>query len=200
MISILRTTGLASALLLLAAAAVPASAQSPVPDDADWSVSFALPEGGGSNFGLARMVGDLWQFGLEIGFESSDTDLGPVGNNGAAENEVDDKSFLIGPVIKRYIGVSGPVAPYLRASFGAGWTNNEVRQTNAVRVAKTRNFSSRLAVGAEWFPVEGISIGGHTGVLLQYIRAENTVNEAGVEQITWSTNTFRSGLNLRIWF
>jgi len=198
--SALRSTGLVSAFILLLAAAAPASAQSPVPEKGTWSVSFALPEGGGSNFGIANLVGEQWQLGLEMNFQSSDTDLGPVGDNNAAENEIDDKNFLIGPVIKYYIGESGPVAPYLRASFGAGWNNNEVRQTNAVRVTKTTDYSSRLAVGAEWFPVDGISIGGHTGVLLRYTRAESTINDNGVEQITWSTNTFRSGLNLRIWF
>jgi len=190
----------APVFLLLLLTALPATSQSPVPESGTWSLSFAFPEGGGPNFGIANLVSDDWQVGLEVNLQSSDTDVGPVGDNRAAQSEVDDKSFLIGPVIKRYVGARESVAPYLRASFGASWDSNEVNQTNGTRVTENTSYSSRLAVGAEWFPLEGISIGGHTGVVLRYNRAENTVNDAGIEQITWSVNTFRSEVNFRIWF
>ena len=113
---------------------------------------------------------------------------------------IDDSEFLVGPVVKKYLRPRGAVAPFLRTSAAVGWTNNTTRQTNAVRVFDTFIFSARAGIGADWFPLEGISLGGFTGILLNRAKATNTLNDVGLTQDTWAVTTFRSNLVLRIWF
>jgi autotransporter-like protein len=196
-----RGTTLAAATIAALVFADSAAAQeSPVPESGTWNVSFSFPDAGGTSFGLTRMVGTGWSVGLEVDFRSSDTDVAPTEGSVAASSEVDDRQFLIGPVIKKYLRHRGPVAPFIRTSFGAGWTNNTTRQTNATRQFDTFTFSVRAGVGADWFPVDGISLGGFTGLLLNRTDATNTLNDVGLTQDSWAVTTFRSNLVLRIWF
>lgn len=146
------------------------------------------------------MVATGWSLGLVVDFQTSDTDLNPTEGSVAASNEIDDREFLIGPVVKKYFRNRGPVAPFIRTSFAFGWTNNDVRQTNALREFDTYTVSVRAGVGADWFPLEGISLGGFTGILFNRTSARNTLNDIGATQDTWALTTFRSNLVLRIWF
>jgi Autotransporter beta-domain len=191
-------TAAAVATLLLAGPI--AGQESPVPEKGAWSVSFAFPDGGGTAFGLTTMIANSWSVGLEIDLQSSDTDLEPTAGSVAASSEVDDRQFMIGPVVKKYLGHRGPVAPFLRGSFGFGWNSNTTRQTNATRKFDTFTFGARVGIGADWFPVEGISLGGFTGIVVNRTDATNTLNDVGLTQDTWAVTTFRSNLVFRIWF
>lgn len=201
MFKVERGTGVTAAVIAVLLVAVPAAAQeSPTPEKGAWSVSFSFPDGGGTSFGLTKMVAPSWSLGLEIDFQASDTDLKPTEGSVAASSEVDDNQFLIGPVLKKYLRPRGSVAPFIRTSFGLGWTNTTTRQTNAEREFSTFVFSARGGVGADWFPLEGISLGGFTGILLNRTTATNTLNGIGLTQDTWAVTTFRSNLVFRIWF
>ena len=187
-----------AALVLLG---LPAAAQeAPVPEKGAWNVSFSFPNGGGSSFGLSTMVAPSWSLGLVVDLQSSDSDINPTEGSIAASSEVDDREFLIGPVLKKYFRSRGSVAPFLRSSVALGWTNRETRQTNAERVFDTFTYSGRLGVGADWFPLEGISLGGFTGVLVTRVDVTSTLNDLGITQDTWAVTTFTSDLVLRIWF
>lgn len=157
-------------------------------------------DGAGSAFGITRMVASTWSLGLEIDLQPSDTDLEPTEGAIVASSEVDDLRFLIGPVVKKYLRHRGAVAPFVRTSFAVAWTNNTTRQTNAVREFSTFTFSARAGIGADWFPVENISLGGYTGLVFNRIKAINTVNDVGLIQDTFALTTFRSNLVFRIWF
>ncbi len=193
--------GLLATLVLATATALPLAAQdSPVPEKGTWSIGFFLPDGGGNSLGGWRMVSDRVMVGLEVDFRSSDSDTEPTEGSLAASTEFDDKVFTFGPRAKIYLGHRGPVASYLRFGGGIGWESDQAIGQNAVREETRYQLFLRNSVGADWFPTDGISISGYTGVQLTYFSARNTIDELGITQKTWAVATFRSDLGINFWF
>jgi hypothetical protein len=197
----LRPTTWIAALAIAAVGAPALTAQeSPVPEKGTWTIGFVLPDGGGTSMGGWRMVSDRVLLGLEVDFQSSDSDTEPTEGALAASSEFDEKNFTLGPRLKLYLGHKGPVASYLRFGGGIGWSSDQQLSTNTIREQTTYQLFLRNSVGADWFPTEGISIGGYTGFQLTYFSARNVIDELGITQETWAIATFRSQLGINFWF
>lgn len=198
---------LLAALVSCALAPAPANAQEPAPvistpEKGTWSLAIELPDGGGSSLGLWKMTGERTNFGLQVGFSWTDN-----------EQEADDQSsstddnawsLNLAPTIQRYFRVAENVAPFLIGGidFGVGQTRRR-RQTSEFTFEDLQtNYSlgAKVGIGVDWFPLESISIGAHTGLRLRFVdfRREGTGVEASGHNIR--VNTFLSSLLLRIYF
>lgn len=190
---ILFAVAITAALSASAAAAQEADREEPWhPDWGDWSVAFDLPEGGGAGFGFWIMSGENVALGLRAdgsyGLHREET------VDGELERTVMRASF--GPAFKRYWWTGGPVAPFFR--LGAEGTYSRVQSEGSPSEWRLGAGAS-LGLGADWFPAEGISIGGHTGVQGQYQWTTDD-DEAADDLTSIIGSLFTSGLTLHLYF
>ncbi|MEN8376056.1 MAG: hypothetical protein ABFS34_11460 [Gemmatimonadota bacterium] len=216
-------TRLAAAALTLALAVPAHAAAQGSSDGADGlsvlkkgrrSLEFNLADvfggfGDQGRFGYWSMRSDRTALGLfaNVAFSRSDTD------RTQDEVETDRTSFAVslGPSLKRYVRTVGPVAPYIRGDLAAGIqrTSDDFVSPQATAESTSTAFiaSAGFLLGAEWFPLEGISVGGHTGLVLDFVHdsQEQTVSgpvsdliETDFSRISVSTVT--TGLLFQIWF
>lgn len=190
------------ALVLLLTAPSPGTAQSHVPESGTWSISLGLfDEDGGTELGLWRLFGERANVGFVVDANLDRSEDESTNLSVGAPAEVKAWSVTIAPTIKYYLLRRGPVQPYVRTrvgyGFGKGWFEiNEDRQ----RTDDNRLVRLSAAVGAEWFPLEGIGISGHTGWQALRTSLERTTDNGTVRNVTWDTGTFRSGLRIQLYF
>lgn len=207
----LSTTILATGLLaigLLAAAPVSSSAQQDgrVPSDGDWSITLLLfNEDGGVNFGLFNMITDRANLGLEVDFDFSaaESDVTTQSGQGAVDGESDNWSVAIGPSLRWYGLRDSPVSPFLRTKVSVGWGGSSLELNDALQ--RERNdftVQGSLAIGAEWYPIRWLGIAGHTGVVASRTWTDVLNNAArnDTELRSWNVRTFRSGVQLNLYF
>jgi len=192
-------TGTALALVLFPAGAR-AQDDDPVPEKGAYALSFALPSGGGTSFSAWKMLGrhNLW--GIELDLSISDTDLDANSIQAGGDSTVDDHQITVGPTWKHYFRPQKTVAPFFRTTLGIGRTKMTTEQGQATRKQSSFTVLLRTSIGADWFPVEGISIGGFTGLVFSYIDADASLNAASIDQTTFAVATFRSNLVINFWF
>jgi hypothetical protein len=181
-----------------------AAAQSPLPESGSWFITASLPDGGGNDAGIWRVIGAKTSLGIEIDYryssttdENSTQQLGPDAINR-------DRRFVVGPSIKRYLRVRDRIGAYLRGSFGVGWRDIELeRPRTGIIERDTKDVQEilRAAIGADWFPFDGVAIGAFTGIVGVHSTLEVQISNAGsVKRTTWTWNTFRSGIELQYYF
>lgn len=197
-----RALGGAALLLIVSATAHGLAAQdSPIPDRGARSLSFGLPDGGGTTAGAWYMLGGGNLIGFEIDYNTLSVDIDVESVQTGADTEIDNSSLLVGPTWKHYFPGSPKVAPFIRTTAAVGVTSQETLQGGTLRDTDSFMFLFRGAVGADWFATEGISIGGFTGFVLTYIDADGSVDSnTFVEQTTWTFATFKSTLVINFWF
>ena len=186
---------LAAALLALAAA--PALAQETADDASqwhprwgDWSLSFVLPDGGAPGLGIWRQRTD-WALGVVLDADLSST----VREQPAGDLEATSLLLRFGPSFRRYWWQDGPAAPFFLFELGGLYQRNALGDMATWRMGA----DARLGVGAEWFPMEGIGIGGHTGLGGSWFW---TVDDDDVDddETLLNAGLFTSALSVQIYF
>jgi hypothetical protein len=180
-----------TAMALAAVAASPAAAQQAGSQNAlqkgRRSISFSLPDGGGTSFGIWTMLSERTNLGLNVGIEMQDSDA----------PDVEGWELQLAPAIKRYTRSLGPVTPFLYGEVNLGFGESS-QGANDVSNWGTGAFGG---LGVEWFPVRSVSIGGYTGIGLRYTSSE--VDTPGLPSDTrtdFRLSTATSGLSLQIYF
>jgi len=148
------------------------------------SLEFALPEGGGGNFGLWNQVGTSTSIGWNVGFSYSND-----------ETDIAERSRLhvsVGPELKEHFSIRPRVAPFYR--FGLfGLYDRDLRTQNELETRETSwGVGGSVALGVDWFPLDQISLGGHTGFRVGYLEAQDGSR--------LNAGTFLSELTMRIYF
>jgi hypothetical protein len=171
--------------VLLLATSQPVQAQAPQGlARGTLSLEFALPDGGGSNFGLWNQVGTSTSIGWNVGFaySSDDTDIA----------ERSQLRISVGPELKEHFSIRPRVAPFYR--FGIfGLYDRDIRTQDELENRETAwGVGGSVALGVDWFPLDQISIGGHTGFRVDYLDLE--------ERTQLTAGTFLSQLTMRIYF
>ncbi|MBW3552068.1 MAG: hypothetical protein KY466_01090 [Gemmatimonadetes bacterium] len=190
--------GSAALITGLAVAAPPAAAQQADrgderwhPEWGDWSLSFHLPSGGGAGFGFWKQRGRDVALGLTVDGTLAFSDReNPDGDVSSSE-----VAFSVGPALKRYWWRDGPVSPFFHTGLSATYRRAEVGATSSWR------FGGGLTVGlgADWFPVQGISLGGHTGLGASYLWATDNDDVPG-DQSLLVIDLFTSALTVHFYF
>lgn len=191
------------ALLVLVGLVTPSTAMAQVPAEPG-SISIAaslFTDDDGSVLGVWYLLGSRLNLGLEVELNratSEETVTSPsTKNDGLAETE----SWTVGPAVKWYGRVDGPVIPYLRAKVAYGESANELQLRGEIdSEGSSSTFLVSGALGAEWFPIPQLSVGAHAGLFWQ--RREVDTRNSQVRRDRTDTNwaTFRSGIELFYYF
>lgn len=152
------------------------------------SLEFALPDGGGGNFGLWNQVGTSTSIGWTVGFDYSKEEAEQTGTSASR------LAISLGPELKEHFSIRPRVAPFYR--FGIAGLYDRRRLTTADGETEERTESwgvaGSAALGVDWFPLDQVSIGGHTGFRLGYTD--------GDDRSFLTARTFLSQLTMRIYF
>lgn len=172
--------------------------------DDRWSIALAIPNGGGSELGLWRMIDERTNLGLQVGFRWTDDES--AGDD--REQERITWSISLSPTIQRYLFLRGNVSPFVLARAEFSVTRFEALSASPVGAAyslrTSRAVGARAGIGAEWIPLPDVSIGGHTGLRVSHasVDEEATISTglAEFEGTNFLAATFVSALTLRIFF
>lgn len=162
----------------------PALAQEkdPLPPAGSYSIGFDLPEGGGGGFIVRKMVRSGVSAGIHLTGQASWVER---------TGEASSRNWTVGayPDLRWYRSPVGRVVPFIVLGLGLEFDSNDAVKTSA-----------RTGLGAEWFPVDGVSIVGSTGISVGYSRSEEKhEGETMVHEVS-SLNLFRSALSLNFHF
>lgn len=201
-----RTTLLALLVVpALAGSALPVLGQaaSRTPTGGDWSISLAAFEPDDDlGFGLHHMLSDRVNLGLEVDFAWTKTDGTLTSGNNDAQGEARVWNLLAGPVLKWYGTRTRPISPFLRLHGALGWGKERVHTEG--NIEDQSDFSMllvSLGIGAEWYPLPQLGIGGHTG--FEVVRNKEDLDpqdNVHFDYDTWSVRTFRSGIRASLYF
>lgn len=200
----MKSSLLAATLGLLIVAGPVAAQDSRLPDSGSWSLTAALPDGGGNLFGIWRMFGSRVNVGLEIDYRSEEsTDEGSSGF--ISPNTVTrDDLVVFGPSVRYYLTTDGPVAPYARASLGWQRQDVEIERINSSEQLQNQQQTAtiwRLAVGADWFPTDDVAIGFFTGIVGVVADTDIELGSNGtITRRNDNLSTFKSGIELQLFF
>ncbi|HEY8470544.1 MAG TPA: hypothetical protein VIL18_12915 [Longimicrobiales bacterium] len=177
--------------MVLAAVAAPAAAQQAGSENAlqkgRRSISFGLPGGGGTSFGIWTMLSQRTNLGLNVELDMRDSDTPDVGS----------WELELAPAIKRYTRGLGPVTPFLYGEVSLGFAESS-QGANDLSSWSTGAFGG---LGVEWFPVRSVSIGGYTGIGLSYMSSEvETPGLPSDSRTDFRLSTGTSALSLHIYF
>lgn len=149
------------------------------------SLQFAFPAGGNpyapGTLGYWFMLTPNLNFGLNAGF-ALDRNAGEDGGD-----TITNWDLLLAPALKFYPMTDYVVAPYLFLQGNVRIFSDGIDETE-----EDTEFSAALGLGVEWFPVMNFSVGGHTGLGVDIVRADPG------EPI--AIGTFTSGLIASIYF
>jgi len=156
-----------------------------------WSLAFALPDGGGGAMGVWKMVSAKTNLGINLGIDHgmNKTTVGPD----TMRTESGGFFWLVtaGPSLKRYLVVRERVSPFLFASAKGsyGWGDSSNRRMSTVE----------WGLGADWTPLESISIGASTGI--RWVESKTSYSETGAPKISDSIfDTMTTELMLHLYF
>jgi hypothetical protein len=174
------------------------------PTSGTLSVSFYLPGGGGGGIGVWRQMGTRYSLGLEMEGAYNKQKRKVFNQAVSVEGEGRTRSILVGPSLKRYWDPTARVAPFLYLHTGFGFSEVDTKATgdagNSSQGGHAFFTRIRPGIGADWFPLAGVSIGGYVGFEYGYDFQKSDSPDATAK--TWTTNidTLTSGLRLNLYF
>ena len=184
-----RTIAVAVGVLMLGAA--PIDAQEPEAlSKGTTSLAFTLPQSGSSTAGIWRFLTDGDALGIMVSFEVNRHDVV------TRFDDVDATSWGIGagPAYKHYFTPKRRVAPFAYSSASVNWHGAD---TSIGPDASQWRFGAKVGLGADWFPVEEISLGGFVGLHGSYGKVDRP---EGTDQSSWSLGTMTSAISAHIYF
>jgi hypothetical protein len=125
-----------------------------------YSLAFSLPDGGGAQFGVWKMVSGRSNLGVNLGVDHrfDEETWGPDSARSRTGNLF--WTFSLQPSMKRYLFVRDPVSPFLSMALKGsyGW-----EESGPLR-RFTRSATLSAGLGADWTPLRDLSIGASTGI------------------------------------
>jgi len=188
-----------SVLLLLVAGAAPAFAEDNAArtiEKGRWSLAFSLPDGGGAQFGVWKMVSGRSNVGINLGVDHlyEEETWGPdSARSGYAQAYF--WTFSLQPSIKRYLFLRERVSPFVSAALQGsyGWRNS-----GRVKVF-TKSATLSAGLGADWTPLRDVSIGASTG--LEWTEGMSSANDfLATKEKTSIFDTHTGSLTLHLYF
>jgi len=160
-----------------------------------WSLAFSLPDGGGAQFGVWKMVSGRSNLGLNLGIahQFQEETWGPDSARGRAGTVF--WTFSLQPTLKRYLLLREYVSPYLTAALEGtyGWISaGGIKEYN-------RNATLLAGFGADWTPLRDVSIGASTGI--KWTEGISSDNDAAATKHRISVFDTQTGsLTLHLYF
>ena len=178
----------ASVLAVVAglSAAGPAAAQ--LPERGAWSLQLSPAEN--PRVGAWRMASERTNLGVAVG-------VGVTRSEQEGGDEGTSWSLTVSPPVKRYAPPVGPFPPYLFGSVPLGIQREEFGDDAE---GSDCTVGAALAGGLDWFPVRGVSVGGHPGFHVVRNASRSETRFTDLESTSTVLGTFGSGLTLHIYF
>ena len=188
-----------SALVLLVGGAAPASAEEGVArtiEKGRWSLAFSLPDGGGAQLGVWKMVSGRSNVGMNLGVDHTyrEQTWGPDSARTGYGQEY-FWTFSLQPSIKRYLFLRERVSPFMMAALEGsyGWRNS-----GRVRLF-TKGATLSAGLGADWTPLRDVSIGASTGI--EWTESMSSANDFQATKYKTSIfDTHTGSLSLHLYF
>ncbi len=143
----------AFAVLAVQPLALSGQSRSVLPDVGSHAISFSLPSGGGGAFGIRKMLSARTNGGIDLSLSVNHAKTGTAG----VTNSATTTTVSVRPGARLYHASAGPVAPFLHL-YGL------VSYLNGPNDMWALGGGGGVGVGAEWFPLEHMSISGYTGL------------------------------------
>jgi hypothetical protein len=156
-----------------------------------WSIAISLPDGGGTTFGAWKMVSGRSNVGVDIGAAYARYKNSSVGSPN--QYTISRWNISLQPSIKRYLSLHQSVSPYLLGAIRGeyGWSKQTPNSKSFSRGA-----GATLGLGADWTPLEAVSLGAHTGLDL-FLGSSSQDNQRFE---TGAFGTLDSGLTMHVYF
>jgi len=156
-----------------------------------YSVALSLPDGGGTSFGIWKMIAARSNLGLTLGINHEFRRATDGPDTLRDESGGGFWSVSFGPSLKRYLVVHRSVSPFLLGSLSGSYLWSKGLYRRAATLA--------WGLGADWTPLESMSIGGSTGI--SWTEAMESRSDFGAPKLSTSTfNTLASALTLHLYF
>lgn len=191
----------AVALALFAGALHPLHAQAP--EKGNYSVAILLfTDETGTVVNFGRQWTDRLFVGVELDLREASVEEEVTNPSLGVDTRVANSDFAIGPVARWYGSPLGPVVPFFRLRGLVGWGDRTFEQ---VGIQVYNDDITRLAasagIGAEWFPMDQVSISGYTGLQVSHEVVERTFNSGeSIKQTRFNSGTYRSALSISFYF
>ena len=188
------------ALMVLIWVAGPAEGGSRAIAKGRWSLAFSLPDGGGGSMGLWRMVSARSNLGVTLGIAHDRNTISDGPDTARVGMATQFWTVSLEPSIKRYLALREAISPYLFGGLNGsyGWSNQGgfyFSDSNRF----TRSATLRVGLGADWTPLEAISIGAATGIL--WTESMTNYSEAGAPKRSDSRfDTMTTSLTMHLYF
>lgn len=182
--------GMSVGLLLGASEAAVGQDASRAPEDGSYGVFFDLPSGGGTGFGLRKMLSPSANLGLGILVDYRWDERERTG-----EPTRSGEIWRIGvrPDVRLYKGGTGSVLPFLALAAEAAFTENDEGPFSRSGL----DLGGSVGIGAEWFPVSGMSVSGSTGAEVVFRRQDL---DPETSSRSFVLRLFRSALAFNLYF
>ena len=154
------------------------------------SLAFTLPQSGSSAAGIWRFLTDRDALGLTVSVQVNREHV----SAGLIDRTATNWGIGMGPAYKRYFTPKGRVAPFVNAAAVASWNGDDLPD---VPDANRWGLNATAGLGADWFPVEEISLGGFVGIRGSYGTMDGP---SGIEHSSWALRTLTSAISAHVYF
>ena len=191
--------------IVLLTSGIAAADQGPLADRGDWALGVAWPSSSGSSFSLWKIRSPTTAVGLEVGISWSyaDSTLNADSTDPIAL-QTHALYLQLRPTIKHYRPLHDRVAPFMYGQVDAGFRGyKQDSDPHTQRGSSSGNIGLALGLGVEWFPFQRISLGGQTGLSLDYrYRQSDTRGYNNRSSKIWSLylRTFQSEVKALMYF
>jgi hypothetical protein len=156
-----------------------------------WSLAFSLPDGGGGELGVWKMVSHRTNLGVNLAVDHAMEKFTYGPDSDRVENGHWFWSIAMGPSINRYLALNRTVSPYLLGSLTGTYRWDGV--------SYQRSATLRAGIGADWTPLESIAIGAATGI--EWTEAMRSESRPEAPKASSSLfDTMSTALTLRLFF
>ena len=157
-------------IVLLTVGVASAHQEGPLAGRGNWGLGVALPSGSGSSFSVWKICSPTTALGLEVGVSWSYADSTADADDLASEPvSTHSLRLQLSPTIKKYRPLHKQIASFTYGRIEAGfWGRKRDYSLNSQHGSSGGNIGAALGLGVEWFPFQRISLGGQTGLSLEY--------------------------------
>ena len=193
-------------IVLLTGGIASAHQEGPLAGRGNWGLGVALPSESGSSFSVWKIRSPTTALGLEVGVSWSYADSTADADDLASEPITQHSLRLqLSPTFKKYRPLNKQIAPFTYCRFKAGFSGFKREDgLDYQNGSSVGNIGIALGLGVDWFPFQRISLGGQTGIGLDYYYRDydSRGTFSSRSSTSWNLNlrTFQSEVKALMYF
>ena len=178
-------------------------------DSGRWSLAFGVNSAQTGQLGFWRHFRSHVSFGMNVTFNYSNDDntftTVTADSVGTGTTELTSWSLGLEPRLKFYLRSRATVSAYVTAGAGFTHSRGSRNSSNGENTHQNSNAATALiGIGTDWFPLDGISLGGFTGLRFSFSDVNSAVHTTQqsheVSRTTVGSGTFFTALVAHLYF